>query len=89
MEPSDLPDDFYSTHAFTDYGKQFIEERDKAKPFFMYMAYNAPHYPLHAPEEEVLKYQGKYMNGWQKVRDDRFVRLKELGIIDADAEFSN
>ena len=55
----------------------------------MYMAYNAPHYPLHAPKEEVLKYQGKYMDGWQKVRDDRFVRLKELGIIDADAEFSN
>ena len=89
LEPSDLPDDFYSTHSFTDYGIQFIEERDKAKPFFMYMAYNAPHYPLHAPREEVLKYQGKYMDGWQKVRDDRFARMKELGIIDADVEFSN
>lgn len=89
LEPSDLPEGFYSTHAFTDYGIQFIEERDKEKPFFMYMAYNAPHYPLHAPEEEVLKYKGKYMDGWQKVRDDRFARLKQLGIIDADASLSS
>ncbi|MBL6912670.1 MAG: arylsulfatase [Puniceicoccaceae bacterium] len=89
LEPSDLPEDFYSTHAFTDYGIQFIEERDKAKPFFMYMAYNAPHYPLHAPEAEVMKYTGKYMDGWQNVRDTRFARLKELGIIEADVTFSN
>ena len=89
LEPSDLAEDFYSTHAFTDYGIQFIEERDKAKPFFMYMAYNAPHYPLQAPEAEVMKYKGKYMDGWQKVRDDRFERLKELGIIDANAEMSD
>jgi arylsulfatase len=89
LEPSDLAEDFYSTHAFTDYGIQFIEERDKAKPFFMYMAYNAPHYPLQAPEAEVMKYKGKYMDGWQKVRDDRFARLKELGIIDANAEMSD
>jgi arylsulfatase len=89
LEPSDLPEDFYSTHAFTDYGIQFIEERDQTKPFFMYMAYNAPHYPLQAPEADVLKYKGQYMDGWQKVRDTRFARLKELGIIEADAEFSD
>ena len=89
LEPSDLAEDFYSTHAFTDFGIQFIEERDKDKPFFMYMAYNAPHYPLQAPEAEVMKYKGKYMDGWQKVRDDRFARLKELGIIDANAEMSD
>jgi arylsulfatase len=85
---NDFPKDFYSSNAFTDYGIQFIKERDRNKPFFMYMAYNAPHYPLQAPKAEVMKYRGKYKDGWQKVRDTRFARLKELGIIDENAEMS-
>lgn len=88
QEFNDFSEDFYSTTAFTDHGIQFIEERDTTKPFFMYMAYNAPHYPLQAPEAEVKKYQGRYMCGWQPVRDAHFARLKELGIIDAGAALS-
>ena len=80
---NDFPEDFYSTHAFTDYGIRFIEERDKERPFFMYMAYNAPHYPLQAPKADVMKYRGKYKEGWGKLRESRFARMKELGIVDA------
>jgi arylsulfatase len=88
-EFNDFGDDFYSTHAFTDYGLKFLDERDKDKPFFMYMAYNAPHYPLQAPKSEVMKYRGKYKEGWQKLAEARLVRMKELGIIDEDLEMPN
>ncbi|MCH2205545.1 MAG: arylsulfatase [Lentisphaerales bacterium] len=86
QEYSDFPKDFYSTNAFTDYGLKFIDERQKDKPFFMYMAYNAPHYPLQAPEAEVNKYRGKYKNGWGELRKKRFARMKELGLFPADLE---
>jgi arylsulfatase len=57
---------FYTTDAKTDYAIQFIREADANKPFVLYLAYNAPHYPLHAPKAEVLKYRGKYRMGWDK-----------------------
>jgi arylsulfatase A-like enzyme len=82
QEFNDFPEDFYSTVAFTDYGIQFISGRDKERPFFMYMAYNAPHYPLQAPKETVMKYKGKYMNGWNALRQKRFKRMQEMGLID-------
>lgn len=83
---NDFPKDFYSTTAFTDYGIKFIEERQKEKPFFMYMAYNAPHYPLQAPEAEVNKYRGKYKAGWEKLRKARFAKMKELELFPKDLE---
>lgn len=79
---------FYTTTAFTDYAVKYIEERDKGKPFFMYLAYNAPHYPLQAPKEAVMKYRGKYKDGWEKLRVDRLKRMKELGIVPADQKLS-
>ncbi|MBP85206.1 MAG: sulfatase [Planctomycetaceae bacterium] len=74
---------FYTTDANTDYAIEFLDEADKKKPFFLYVAYNAPHYPLHASEAEVKKYRGKYKLGWDELRKQRHVRIKELGIVDA------
>ena len=79
---------FYSTTAFTDYAIKYIEERDKDKPFFMYVAYNAPHYPLQVPKEDVMKYRGKYKEGWSVLREKRLTRMKELNIITQDTELS-
>ncbi|MCM8537216.1 MAG: arylsulfatase [Lentisphaeraceae bacterium] len=87
-KPFDIPKDFYSTTAFTDYANKFIEERDKKKPFFMYLAHNAPHYPLQAPKEEVMKYRGKYKEGWEVLRQKRFNRMKELDIIPQETQLS-
>ena len=87
-QPYEMPENFYSTNAFTDYAIKYIDERQKEKPFFMYMAYNAPHYPLQAPKEEVMKYRGKYMDGWQNLREKRFKRMKELNIIPQDMPLS-
>jgi arylsulfatase len=74
--------DFYTTDAFTDYAIGYLDEyKDEDKPFFLYLAYTAPHYPLHVSEEDVAKYRGKYAKvGWDKLREQRFARQKQLGV---------
>ena len=75
---------FYTTDAKTDYAIRFVSESleaDRERPFFLYLAYNAPHYPLHAPEEEVMKYRGKYRGGWAELRQQRYARQLELGLV--------
>lgn len=72
---------FYTTDANTDFAIKFLEQTPKDKPFFLYIAHNAPHYPLHAPEKDVRKYLGKYMDGWDTMRSRRLARQKQLGIM--------
>ena len=73
---------FYYTDAISDTTVKFINEHPSEKPFFFYIAYTAAHWPLHAPEEAVEKYKGVYDEGWDILREKRFKRLKQLGIID-------
>lgn len=79
-------EDYYTTDAFTDYAIKFIDEskQENEKPFFLYLAYTAPHWPLNAPQEVVEKYKGKYLDGWTELRNTRYARMKELGLIDQD-----
>jgi arylsulfatase len=81
-----LPEDFYSSRYYTDRLLQWIEEdREDDKPFFAYLAYTAPHDPLHAPKEYIAKYEGKYDQGWDALRQARLDGLKELGMVPSDA----
>ena len=76
---------FYMTDAITDQAVEYLKEHHSStpsKPFFMYMAYTAPHWPLHALPEDVRKYEGVYSKGWDELRQSRFARMKELGILD-------
>jgi len=76
-------DGFYMTDAITDHAVSFISEYSrKESPFFLYVAYTAPHFPLHALPEDIAKYRGKYMIGWDELRQRRYRRLIELGIVD-------
>jgi arylsulfatase len=78
-----LPKNWYSTDLWTSFGLKFIDEARTAKqPFFLYLAHNAPHFPLQVPEEDIAKFRGKYMAGWGAIRDKRYERQLELGIID-------
>ncbi|CAA6693210.1 MULTISPECIES: arylsulfatase [unclassified Lentimonas] len=86
--PYQMPDDFYSTDAFTSYAIQFVKARDTEKPFFLYVAYNAPHYPLQAPEKDVMKYRGRYLTGWDQLREARFQRMQALGIVSTNSRLS-
>lgn len=73
---------FYTTTAVTDFGIDFLEEMAAAgKPFFLYAAYNAPHYPLQAPEATVKKYDGRYDAGWDKLRVARHERQLASGLL--------
>ena len=74
--------DFYTTDAFTDHALDYLEEyREEEKPFFLYVAYTAPHYPLHVSKEDVAKYRGRYGKiGWDKLREQRFAKQKKLGV---------
>jgi arylsulfatase len=76
---------FYATDAYSDYAvevvKEHMESRDTS-PFFLYLAYTAPHWPLHAPEEITARYEGAYAAGWDRLRRARFARQLELGLID-------
>ncbi|MCF7817598.1 MAG: arylsulfatase [Kiritimatiellales bacterium] len=78
-----LPKNWYTTDLWTAYGVKFIDEALTAKkPFFLYLAYNAPHFPLQAPAEDIAKYRGQYRTGWDKLRTQRYEKQIGLGIID-------
>jgi len=81
----DLPEGFYSTHSFTDYAVRFIDQaREQDKPFFLYLAHIAPHFPLQAPQETIDRYRGTYAGGWEQLQQQRHARQVEMGLIDAD-----
>ncbi|HXI00697.1 MAG TPA: arylsulfatase [Sphingobacteriaceae bacterium] len=79
---------FYATDAYTDYAIKFIEENNNQKPFFLYLAYTAPHWPLHALPADIAKYKGKYMKGWDKLRVERYERMLAMGIIKKSTKLS-
>ena len=75
---------FYTTHAITDFALDFIAEGEVGEtsdPFFLYIAYNAPHYPLHAPESAVKKYDGVYDGGWDQLRKTRYAKQLSSGLV--------
>jgi len=79
-----FPKNLNTTHAITDFALDFIKEGKVGKsqdPFFLYIAYNAPHYPLHAPKDAVLKYDGKYDRGWDNLRKTRYAKQLTNGIV--------
>lgn len=78
------PNNFYMTDAITDRALDYLEGYGRrTEPFFLYVAYTAPHAPLHALPEDIARYRGKYRIGWDAVRERRYRRMIDLGIIDA------
>jgi len=83
----ELPKDFYSSDYFTDKLLQFFRERDdRQQPFFAYLPFTAPHYPLQAPDDLMQKYRGRYDAGPDVLRAERLQRLQELGLCAPDLE---
>ena len=82
--PYDIPQDFYSTDAFTDYEiDRITASATNDSPFFLYLSYNAPHFPLQVPQENIDEYlnKGLYSKGWDRVRQHRYERQLKSGII--------
>ncbi|WPO99698.1 arylsulfatase [Pseudomonas sp. HR96] len=81
-----LPEGFYSSDAFGDKLLEYLEARDRERPFFAYLPFSAPHWPLQAPADLVAKYRGRYDAGPSALRQERLARLRELGLIDEATE---
>ncbi len=83
QDPKPVPQGWYSSDAFTDDAIAQIDSASKeGKPFFTYLAFNAPHSPLHAPRENVEKYYDRYLAGWESLRQQRYERMRSMGLID-------
>ncbi|UCC97743.1 MAG: sulfatase-like hydrolase/transferase [Phycisphaerales bacterium] len=74
-------DDFYYTDAISDNAVKFVREHDSDNPFFMYVAYTAPHWPMHALSQDIARYKGRYAQGWDALRAERHKRMVEMGIV--------
>lgn len=73
--------DFYTTDAFTAKAIEFLEQYGhEEQPFLLYLAHCAPHFPLHAWPDDIAKYRGRYLCGWDEVRQRRLTRLREMGL---------
>lgn len=80
---SQLTPDFYMTDFLSAEAVDFVKQGSKrGQPFFLYLAYTAPHWPIQAPEEDIQKYIPRYQEGWDSVRHARYRRLVKSGIID-------
>lgn len=88
--PLPIPDDpdYFLTDAISDNAATFVREHDGDQPFFMYVAYTAPHWPLHAHEEDIARYKGRFDIGWDKLREERIERMRDMGILDPKWELS-
>jgi arylsulfatase len=81
--------DFYYTDAISDHAIEMISgNADSEKPFFLYLAYTSPHWPLHAFEEDIARYEGKYRDGWDSLRTSRHESMRSLGLVDPKWEIS-
>jgi arylsulfatase A-like enzyme len=88
-KPFSIPDGGYKTDLITDYTVEFLEQRERTKPFLLYMAHYAPHWPLHAKPEDIAKYREMYRKlGWDAARAQRLQRLINKGLVPPGTKLS-
>jgi arylsulfatase len=82
--------EFFATNAITDYALDFLKlsESIPEKPWFLYLSYQAVHFPLQAPKKDIEKYKETYTLGWDVIRKQRFKRMKEIGVVDKNSKLS-
>ena len=80
-------EDFFYTDAIAANATSYVrdhQQQHSGQPFFMYVAFTSPHWPMHARPHNIAKYQGRYDQGWDQLREERHARQIKLGIVDAD-----
>ena len=83
-----LPEDFYSSAFYTDRIIEYINSNDDGQPFLAYLSFTAGHWPLQVPDDWLDRYADAYEEGWHEIRESRFNRLKDLGVIPSHAQLS-
>lgn len=81
-------EDFYYTDAISDNAVSFIENHNTDTPFFLYLPYTAAHWPMHAKSEDIAKYKGKFDKGWDVMREEKYTKMIELGLIKPEWQLS-
>lgn len=85
---TDFPKDYYITDDFTTKAVDYIRSQtSQQKPFFLYLAYTAPHWPLQAPEKDIEAYKDTYTCGWEAIRNARYERMKQLGLFTGQQDY--
>jgi len=77
---------YYTSTAFADRAVEWLDEhqaKHQGEPFFLYLAFTVPHFPIQAPPEDIEKYRTRYTPGWDEIREARWRRQRELGLLDA------
>ena len=90
-ERIDPDEDYYLTDAISDEAAAFVRDhhdRDGDDPFFLYVSYTAPHWPLHATDGDIETYEETYHKGWDAIREERYERQIDMGLIDEDWEIA-
>ena len=82
------PAGYYSSDFYTNSAIDFIDKSPADKPFFLYLAFQAQHDPLQAPEKDIAKYRGKYRAGYAAIRNARWQKMKSLGMVDSTMALS-
>jgi arylsulfatase len=82
-DPEYPTDDYYYTDAISDHAARFVREHEKSKPFFLYVAYTAAHWPMHAREADIAKYKGRYAVGYEAIRKARYEKMLKEGVVSA------
>jgi len=79
-----VPENYYHTDAINDKAATYVREFSQGdQPFFLYVAHNAPHWPIQALPEDIAKYENTYKDGWQAIREHRYKKMVQLGLIDS------
>jgi arylsulfatase len=83
VNPYNPGQEFYTTDFFTDAAMDYVDQavQDTEKPFLLHVCYNAPHFPLEAPDDLIEKYRGRYLTGWDTLRKEKLLRMKEMGLV--------
>ena len=86
INPYNPTHEFYTTDFFTDVALDYINQAQQQpdRPFLLHVCYNVPHFPLEAPEKLIEKYLGRYRQGWDRLRREKFTRMKDLGVVGSD-----
>ncbi|BCM93482.1 arylsulfatase [Abditibacteriota bacterium] len=83
LESPVLGKDWYSSDLWTNFSLKFVDEAlQNKKPFFLYQAFCAPHFPLMAPKQDIARYKGKFLKGWDQLREERYRRQIGMKLID-------
>ena len=77
--------DFYATDVFNDYALEFIRQgQERDRPWFLFLGHSSPHFPVQAPRASADKYFSRYLRGWDVLRQERYARMRQLGLVDGD-----